>query len=254
MPRSRQAPGGWPSSTSPTACTWPTGRRRRRTPSSGCPRHCSRWSRSAGRLLVLSGLAQQNAAPMGDEGGDHARSLACFLTGTHPLKTDGADIRAGRLDRPGRRLQIGHQTRLALARAGHRPVRPGWHCDSGYSCAYSSNISWKSADLPMAKEIDPGWFSTACSAVADGRSRAGRAAPARALGEEHPRLRPRGRPAAPVPAWHQRPSQDRRIPRPRSARSSAGSRGSSPATPPAGRRPEWPGLPAFPPTSASTSG
>src|SRR5262245_65131299 len=45
-------------------------------------------------LLVLSGLAQQNASPMGDEGGDHARSLACFLTGTHPLKTDGATIGA----------------------------------------------------------------------------------------------------------------------------------------------------------------
>src|SRR5947209_8257060 len=32
-------------------------------------------------LLVLSGLAQRNAAPLGDDGGDHARSLACFLTG-----------------------------------------------------------------------------------------------------------------------------------------------------------------------------
>src|SRR5689334_6758664 len=38
-------------------------------------------------MLILSGLAQSNAAPLGDGGGDHARSLACFLTGVHPLKT-----------------------------------------------------------------------------------------------------------------------------------------------------------------------
>ena len=29
------------------------------------------------------------------------------------------------------------------------------NCDSGYSCAYSSNISWRSATTPMAKEINP---------------------------------------------------------------------------------------------------
>src|SRR5262249_35121139 len=29
------------------------------------------------------------------------------------------------------------------------------NCDSGYSCAYSSNISWRAASTPMAKEVDP---------------------------------------------------------------------------------------------------
>ena len=28
-------------------------------------------------------------------------------------------------------------------------------CDSGYSCAYSSNISWRTASTPNAKEINP---------------------------------------------------------------------------------------------------
>jgi hypothetical protein len=28
-------------------------------------------------------------------------------------------------------------------------------CDSGYSCAYSSNVSWKSATTPTAKETNP---------------------------------------------------------------------------------------------------
>src|SRR5262245_45601868 len=48
-----------------------------------------------GDLLVLSGLAQKNGAALGDGGGDHARALSTFLTGCHPLKTDGANIRAG---------------------------------------------------------------------------------------------------------------------------------------------------------------
>ncbi len=107
-------------------------------------------------LLVLSGLAQQNASPMGDEGGDHARSLACFLTGMHPLKTDGANIRAGVSIDQVAAMQIGHRTRLPSLELGIDPSAQAGSCDSGYSCAYSSNISWKSENMPMAKEIDPG--------------------------------------------------------------------------------------------------
>jgi hypothetical protein len=106
-------------------------------------------------FLVLSGLAQNNAAPLGDEGGDHARSLACFLTGMHPLKTDGANIRAGVSIDQVAAGQIGQATRLASLELGIDPSAQAGSCDSGYSCAYSSNISWKSAALPMAKEIDP---------------------------------------------------------------------------------------------------
>ncbi len=29
------------------------------------------------------------------------------------------------------------------------------NCDSGYSCAYSANLSWKSENMPMAKEVNP---------------------------------------------------------------------------------------------------
>jgi Protein of unknown function (DUF1552) len=106
-------------------------------------------------LLVLSGLAQQNASPMGDEGGDHARSLACFLTGAHPLKTDGANIRAGVSIDQVAAGQVGQRTRLPSLELGIDPSAQAGSCDSGYSCAYSSNISWKSANLPMAKEVDP---------------------------------------------------------------------------------------------------
>jgi len=106
-------------------------------------------------LLVLSGLAQHNAFALGDGGGDHARSLACFLTGTHPFKTDGANLRAGVSVDQVAAEKIGHQTRLASLELGTERGAQAGSCDTGYSCAYSSNISWKSASLPMAKEVNP---------------------------------------------------------------------------------------------------
>jgi Protein of unknown function (DUF1552) len=106
-------------------------------------------------LLVLSGLSQNNAAPLGDEGGDHARSLACFLTGAHPLKTDGANIRAGVSIDQVAAGHLGRFTRLPSLELGIDPSAQAGSCDAGYSCAYSSNISWKSPTLPMAKEVSP---------------------------------------------------------------------------------------------------
>ncbi len=106
-------------------------------------------------LLVLSGLAQHNAEALGDGAGDHARSLSCFLTGVHPLKTDGADIHVGVSADQVVAQRIGGQTRLPSLELGIERGGQSGNCDSGYSCAYSSNVSWRSATTPMAKEINP---------------------------------------------------------------------------------------------------
>ena len=106
-------------------------------------------------LLVLSGLAQDNAAAHGDGGGDHARSLACFLTGTHPTKTDGANIKAGVSVDQAAAMKVGQNTRFPSLELGCDRGAQSGNCDSGYSCAYSSNISWRSPTTPMAKEVNP---------------------------------------------------------------------------------------------------
>jgi Protein of unknown function (DUF1552) len=106
-------------------------------------------------LLVLTGLAQHNAEALGDGPGDHARSLASFLTGAHPLKTDGAGIRVGISVDQVAAEKVGRQTRLPSLELGIERGAQSGNCDSGYSCAYSSNISWRSASMPMAKEINP---------------------------------------------------------------------------------------------------
>ncbi|MFO0953174.1 MAG: DUF1552 domain-containing protein [Isosphaeraceae bacterium] len=106
-------------------------------------------------LLVLSGLAQDTAYAHGDGPGDHARSLACFLTGAHPLKTDGANIKAGISVDQVAADKVGKATRFASLELGIDRGAQSGNCDSGYSCAYSSNISWRSPTTPMAKEVNP---------------------------------------------------------------------------------------------------
>jgi hypothetical protein len=106
-------------------------------------------------LLVLTGLTQDGAFAHGDGGGDHARSLASFLTGTHPLKTAGFGIKAGVSVDQLAATKVGKATRFASLELGIDRGAQAGNCDSGYSCAYSSNISWRSESTPMAKEINP---------------------------------------------------------------------------------------------------
>lgn len=104
---------------------------------------------------VLSGLAQNNARALGDGGGDHARSSATFLTGVHPRKTSGADIQAGISVDQLAAHHVGKQTRFPSLEIGIERGAQAGNCDSGYSCAYSSSISWRSETTPVAKEINP---------------------------------------------------------------------------------------------------
>lgn len=106
-------------------------------------------------ITLLRGLAQVNARSLGDGPGDHARSAAAFLTGAHPVKTSGAKMRAGRsVDQYAADVH-GKDTRLASIELGTESGRAAGSCDSGYACAYSNNISWRSPTQPMPKEVNP---------------------------------------------------------------------------------------------------
>ena len=106
-------------------------------------------------LNVLTGLTADKARPNGDGPGDHARAMAAFLTGAQPRKTDGADIRAGISVDQVASSRIGDQTRLGSLEIGCDPSALAGNCDSGYSCAYSSTISWRSATTPVPKLNNP---------------------------------------------------------------------------------------------------
>ena len=101
------------------------------------------------RTLLLSGLAQNNGRSLGDAGGDHARAAASFLTGFHPRKTEGADIRNGiSVDQVAARV-IGKNTRFASLELGLEGGGVVGGCDSGYSCAYTNSLAWLTPQTPL---------------------------------------------------------------------------------------------------------
>ncbi|MCA9176970.1 MAG: DUF1552 domain-containing protein [Planctomycetales bacterium] len=104
---------------------------------------------------VITGLAQDNGRAKGDGPGDHARCASTYLTGAHPYKTTGADIRVGVSVDQVAADRIGRLTKLPSIELGIEAGRNAGNCDSGYSCAYSANVSWKSESTPMAKEVNP---------------------------------------------------------------------------------------------------
>ena len=106
-------------------------------------------------LLVLTGLAHRNGEALGDGPGDHARAGASWLTGVHPKKTRGADIRNGMSVDQMLAGTIGRDAPLPSLELGLQDVRMAGGCDSGYSCAYSNTISWSSPTTPLPYENNP---------------------------------------------------------------------------------------------------
>jgi hypothetical protein len=107
------------------------------------------------KLTVFRNLALDGGRAHGDGPGDHARSGASFLTGAHPKKTAGADIENGPSIDQALLPSLGAGSRLGSLELGLEPGRPAGNCDSGYSCAYTNNISWRDARTPLPKETDP---------------------------------------------------------------------------------------------------
>ena len=106
-------------------------------------------------LLIFSGLAHDKARANGDGAGDHARANATFLTGRQARKTSGANIRLGVSVDQVAAQKLGGETRLASLELSSDGVRVSGRCDSGYSCAYQFNLSWKNDSTPMPPESNP---------------------------------------------------------------------------------------------------
>jgi hypothetical protein len=129
------------------------------------------------QTLVLSGLAQVNANAINDGAGDHARAAACYLTGVHPKKTAGEDIHAGISVDQIAAQHIGADSRFPSIELGCDDSRTIGNCDSGYSCAYTNRLSWRSPTSPMPPETNPRLaFERRCGGLDAGVDPATRAA------------------------------------------------------------------------------
>ena len=104
---------------------------------------------------ILSGLAHVKGRANGDGPGDHARANATFLTGCQARKTAGADLKLGVSVDQVAAQQIGQLTRLPSLELSCDRGRSAGSCDSGYSCAYQFNFSWKTETQPLPPEVDP---------------------------------------------------------------------------------------------------
>lgn len=106
-------------------------------------------------IFVLTGLDDHNGNALGDGPGDHGRAGASYLSGVHCRKTAGADIQAGvSADQVAAKL-IGGKTRFPSLELGCEDSRTVGNCDSGYSCAYTNSISWRTPTTPNPPEINP---------------------------------------------------------------------------------------------------
>src|SRR5437763_717785 len=106
-------------------------------------------------ILVMSGLTCDKARPNGDGPGDHARAMASFLTCRQARKTQGSDIRVGQSFDQMCAQKLLNVTRFPSLEIGCEGGRQAGGCDSGYSCAYSNNLAWRSPTTPLPKEVNP---------------------------------------------------------------------------------------------------
>lgn len=104
---------------------------------------------------VLSGLTQDAGRAKMDGAGDHARASATWLTSTRIRKTNGVDIHAGISADQFAAQKVGKETRFASLELGCDRGQTSGNCDSGYSCAYSYNIAWRTPSAPLPPEVDP---------------------------------------------------------------------------------------------------
>ncbi len=104
---------------------------------------------------IFTGFEQQNARAGADGPGDHARGVATFLTSARARKTAGSDISLGISADQVAAHAAQALTRLPSLELSAEGVRKSGECDSGYSCAYQFNLSWRSENQPMTPESNP---------------------------------------------------------------------------------------------------
>src|SRR5215470_12866862 len=107
------------------------------------------------QVLIPVGLSQKQAEAFGDGNGDHSRAGTVFLSGVHPKRTEGADVRAGTTMDQIAAQELGKDTKLRSLEMAMEQVFLIGNCDNGYSCAYTNSISWRTPTDPNPMETNP---------------------------------------------------------------------------------------------------
>jgi hypothetical protein len=106
------------------------------------------------RLLVITGLSSHQAEALGDGGGDHSRASGTYLTGIHVRKSDSVVENGVSMDQIVAKA-FKSETQLSSLQLTVDDNSLVGSCDVGYSCAYSSTLSWLTPTLPLMAENNP---------------------------------------------------------------------------------------------------
>ena len=106
------------------------------------------------KLIVVTGLFSDQAEPLGDGGGDHSRACGSYLTGVHVKKSDSIVENAVSMDQIAAKAFESDTQLSSLQMTADENSLLG-SCDLGYSCAYSSTVSWLTPTLPLMAENNP---------------------------------------------------------------------------------------------------
>jgi len=90
-----------------------------------------------------------------EEGADHFRSSAVYLTAAHPKMTEGSDYFVGTSIDQLYAQKFGQDTPLPSIQLCIEMVDASGACDYGYACVYADTISWASPTQPLPMTLDP---------------------------------------------------------------------------------------------------
>jgi hypothetical protein len=106
------------------------------------------------QLIVVTGLFADEAEALGDGGGDHSRASGSYLSGVHIKKSDSAVENGISMDQIAAKT-FERDTQLSSLQMIADDNSLVGDCDLGYSCAYSTTLSWLTPTLPLMAENNP---------------------------------------------------------------------------------------------------
>jgi len=106
------------------------------------------------KVIVITGLSSDPAEALGDGGGDHSRASGTYLTGVHVRKSDSVVRNGVSMDQIAAQA-FERETQISSLQVTLDDNSLMGSCDTGYSCAYSSTLSWLTPTLPLMSENNP---------------------------------------------------------------------------------------------------
>ena len=105
-------------------------------------------------ILHIGNLTHNTGRALLDGAGDHGRCSGSYLTGIQVRKSL-VEIKNGVSFDQIVANKIGKDTRFPSMELGMEDARQAGDCDSGYSCAYTNNLAWRSESQPLPPVLDP---------------------------------------------------------------------------------------------------